>query len=87
MGQQKGLFQYDPNTYQREREEMIAQLYDEVTDINEIDVESLDIYELDKLDEIKELDDYNRDNYNFQDLEEDYEDGDFYPEDRDDDEF
>ena len=87
VGQQKGLFQYDPNTYQREREEMIAQLYEEAPDINEIEVESLDIYELDKLDEFKEVDNYNRDTYDFQDLEEDYEDGDYYPEDRDDDEF
>jgi hypothetical protein len=87
VGQQKGLFQYDPNTYQRERDEMISQLYEEVPDINETEVESLDIYELDKLDAFQESDDYNRDTYDFQDLGEDYTDGDFYPEDRDDDEF
>ena len=83
VGQQKGLFQYDPNTYQRERDEMIA----EVSDITEIEIESLDIYELDKLDELQEMDDYNRDTYDFQNLAEDFDDGDFYPEDRDDDEF
>jgi len=87
VGQQKGLFQYDPNTYQREREEMIAQLYEDAPDINETEVESLDIYELDKLHEFHDSDDYNRDTYDFQDLGEDYTDGDFYPEDRDDDEF
>jgi hypothetical protein len=32
-------------------------------------------------------DDYNRDTYDFQDLGEDYMDGDYYPEDRDADEF
>ena len=87
VGQQKGLFQYDPNTYQRERSEMITQLYDENADIAETDVEALDIYELDKLDELDDADDYNRDTYDFQDLGEDYADGDYYPEDRDDDDF
>ena len=87
VGQQKGLFQYDPNTYQRERDEMIAQLYEETPDINETEVESLDIFELDKLDAFQESDDYNRDTVDFQDLGEDYTDGDFYPEDRDEDEF
>jgi hypothetical protein len=87
VGQQKGLFQYDPNTYQRERTEMIAQLYDEVPDMNEAAVDALDIYELDKLDAVVDEDDYNRDTYDFQDLGEDYMDGDYYPEDRDADEF
>jgi hypothetical protein len=66
---------------------MIAQLYDEVPDMNEAAVDALDIYELDKLDAVVDEDDYNRDTYDFQDLGEDYMDGDYYPEDRDADEF
>jgi hypothetical protein len=87
VGQQKGLFQYDPNTYQRERSEMISQLYDEVPDMNETVAETIDIYELDKLDEVPDHDDYNRDTYDFQDLGEDYMDGNYYQEDVDADDF
>jgi hypothetical protein len=59
VGQQKGLFQYDPKTYERERNEMIAELYDENPDMTDAGVETLDIFELDKLDAVVETDDYN----------------------------
>jgi hypothetical protein len=85
VGQQKGLFQYDPKTYERERNEMIAELYDENPDMTDAGVETLDIFELDKLDAVVETDDYNRDTYDFQELGEEYDDGDYYPEDRDND--
>jgi len=86
VGQQKGLFQYDPNTYQRERSEMISELYEENPDIEDVEVESLDIFELDKYDEVPETDDYNRATYDFGDLGEDYTDG-YDSEEPNDDEF
>ena len=87
VGQQKGLFQYDPKTYERERNEMIAELYDENPDMMDAGIETLDIFELDKIDAAAETeaDDYNRDTYDFQELGEEYDDGDYYPEDRDND--
>jgi len=87
VGQQKGLFQYDPKTYERERNEMIAELYDENPDMTDAGVETLDIFELDKLDAVVETDDYNRDTYDFQDLGEEYDDGDYYQEEGDNDGF
>jgi hypothetical protein len=87
VGQQKGLFQYDPKTYERERNEMIAELYDENPDMTDAGVDALDIFELDKLDAVVETDDYNRDTYDFQDLGEEYDDGDYYQEEGDNDGF
>ena len=88
IGQQKGIFQYDKSTYDRERNELIEQIF---TDQNEAPIETnneaLDIYDIEKRDEYEPGDDYNRDTYDFQDIGEDYMDGDFYPEDRDDDDF
>ena len=88
IGQQKGIFQYDKSTYDRERNEIIDQL---ITDQSEApidtNIEALDIYDLEKRDEYDPGDNYNRDTYDFQDISEDYMDGDFYPEDRDEDDF
>ena len=88
IGQQKGIFQYDKDTYDRERSELVGQIFTEQTEMTgESNNESLDIYDIEKRDEYEPGDDYNRDTYDFQDLGEEYMDGDFYPEDRDEDEF
>ena len=89
IGQQKGIFQYDKQTYDRERNELVTQLYneDQADFTDEQNMEALDIYELEKRDEYDPGDDYNRDTYDFQELGEDYMDGDYYPEDRDEDDF
>lgn len=89
IGQQKGIFQYDKQTYDRERNELVTQLYNEdpADFTDEQNMEALDIYELEKRDEYDPGDDYNRDTYDFQELGEDYMDGDYYPEDRDEDDF
>jgi hypothetical protein len=50
VGMQKGLFQYDPNTYAQERNEMINELYTENVNLTGAQVEALDIFELDKID-------------------------------------
>ena len=88
IGQQKGIFQYDKTTYDRERNELVEQLFTDQTDAQgETNNEALDIYDIEKRDEYEPRDDYNRDTYDFQDMGEDYMDGDFYPEDRDEDDF
>ena len=88
IGQQKGIFQYDKTTYDRERNELVEQLFTDQTDAQgETNNEALDIYDIEKRDEYEPGDDYNRDTYDFQDMGEDYMDGDFYPEDRDEDDF
>lgn len=87
VGQQKGLFQYDPKTYERERSEMIAELYDGNAGMTEAQADAVDIFELDKLDADADAaaydEGYTRDTYNFQDVQDGYDDGDNYPEDRD----
>ena len=87
VGQQKGIFQYEKSTYDRERTELVGQISDQSDPTGESNNEALDIYDIEKRDEYEPGDDYNRDTYDFQDLGEDYMDGDFYPEDRDEDEF
>jgi hypothetical protein len=88
IGQQKGIFQYDPSTYDRERTELITQLYTEQTDLpSETNLESLDIYDIERGELYEPGDNYNRDTYDFHDLNEDYMDGNFYPEDQEEDDF
>jgi hypothetical protein len=83
IGQQKGIFQYDKTTYDRERNELVEQS----ENTGEQNLDSVDIYDIEQRDEYDPGDDYNRDTYDFQDLGENYMDGDFYPEDRDEDDF
>ena len=84
VGQQKGLFQYDKETYKRERDELLAGLEDEVRGQNILDntnEERLDIYELAKKDaENLEAEDagVGRDDYDFGDMGEGFMDGDYY---------
>ena len=88
IGQQKGIFKYDKTTYDRERNELIAELHEEAPNVLEdSNQESLDIYDIERLDAYEPGDNYNRDTYDFSNLENDFEDGDFYPEDRDEDDF
>ena len=91
VGQQKGLFQYDKETYNRERDELIAGLEDEVRGQGMLDntnEERLDIYELAKQDaENLDAEDagIGRDDYNFTDMGEGFMDGDYYGDEQDDD--
>lgn len=88
IGLQKGVFQYDPSTYDRERSELISNLYVEQSDsTTEVNLEALDIYEIEREEQYEPGDNYNRDTYDFKDLNEDYTDGNFYPEDQDIDDF
>jgi hypothetical protein len=88
VGQQKGLFMYDQNTYDRERNDLISQIIGE-TQEGSLDIVSedlLDIYDLDKLDEDTEEVDINRETYDIGDLDNNFMDGVYYEEDRDEDE-
>jgi len=86
VGQQKGLFIYDQDTYNRERSELIEQIGKETSE-GEIDIiteDILDIYELDKLDNQNDANDIEREMYDIGDLGEGFMDGQYYEEDRDD---
>jgi len=87
IGQQKGIFKYDKNTYDRERNELITEVQEESSDALDSNLESLDIYDIERLDAYEPGDNYNRDTYDFSNLDDEFDDGDFYPEDRDEDEF
>jgi len=83
---------YDKNTYDRERDELLQKL-DEDMDIGLTDVvneELLDIYELEKLEQ-DELDaedgGLGRNEFDLTELGENYMDGEYYAEDRDPDDF
>jgi len=91
VGQQKGLIQYDKNTYDRERDELLRKLHDgDSTDMDEVDLMLRDVYEMDaddekaveQEDEMNMLDDMNQLNPEFMDgvyYQEDAEDeGDYY---------
>jgi hypothetical protein len=91
VGQQKGLFQYDKETYKRERDELLAGLEDEVRGqgiFDNTNEERLDIYELAKQDAANvEAEDagVGRDDYDFTDMGEGFMDGDYYGDEQDDD--
>jgi len=85
VGQQKGLVHYDPNTYDRERAELIQQIVEEdaagISDnVNEM---LLDVYELEKADNDELDEQYDNEAYGIDDLGENYNDGEYYEEDRD----
>lgn len=92
VGQQAGLVNYDKNTYDRERDELLQRL-DEDMDTGLTDVvneELLDIYELEKLEQA-ELDaedgGLGRNEFDITELGENYMDGEYYAEDMDPDDF
>jgi hypothetical protein len=91
VGQQKGLFQYDKETYNRERDELLMSLQDEVRNqgiIDNTNEELLDIYELAQMDEVQQLNEeagIGRDDYNFTDMGEGFMDGDYYGDEQDED--
>jgi hypothetical protein len=72
IGMQKGIFQYDPATYDRERNT----LFTDINDIEETEkeLETFNIDELDILDNQENNDDYNRDTFNFEELQDDLDD-------------
>jgi len=91
VGQQKGLFQYDKDTYNRERDELLKGLDDEVRGAGLLDntnEELLDIYQLNALDEVNQNAEdagIGREDYDFTDMGEGFMDGDYYGDEAEDD--
>ena len=90
VGQQTGLIEYDKETYDRERNELLQQLYENggedmttemVREINDIDGERLEY------DDVDDDDIYDRPDAGIMDLGENYMDGEYYEEDRDENDF
>jgi hypothetical protein len=90
VGQQTGLIEYDKDTYDRERNELLQQLYENggedmttemVREINDIDIDDLEY------NDIEEDDIYDRPDAGIMDLGENYMDGEYYEEDRDENDF
>jgi hypothetical protein len=91
VGQQKGLFQYDKETYNRERDELLKGLDEETRGAGMLDntnEELMDIYQLNALDENNQNAEdagVGRDDYDFTDMGTGFMDGDYYGDEAEDD--
>ena len=92
LGMQKGVFQYDKDTYGRDREANLARMYNEVNDfgssssasdaINDVPM-SFDVNDLDRMDNEEDAALYDAEGVDIGELGEDYNDGVYYAEDAD----
>jgi hypothetical protein len=89
VGQQKGLVEYDKETYDRERQELLAELYNDVDNggVDVVDEMRMDIYELDRLAEQGDEAEIEDEMYNIGGLDENFNDGVYYDEDREENDF
>ena len=91
VGQQKGLFQYDKETYNRERDDLLKGLDEELRGAGMLDntnEELMDIYQLNALDETNQNAEdagIGRDDYDFTDMGAGFMDGDYYGDEAEDD--
>lgn len=98
VGMQKGVFQYDKDTYGRDREANLARMYNEMNEMNEVnemnefgDMEEaihdnpigFDVADLDRMDNDENAAMYDAEGIDIADLDEDYNDGVYYAEDAD----
>tara|TARA_Y100000992_G_C21274369_1_gene499025 strand:+ start:4130 stop:10279 length:6150 start_codon:yes stop_codon:yes gene_type:complete len=83
VGNQKGLISYDKETYERERNELLTQLQDDETNKQYEQVSEMrrEIFDLEKDDETAQDEFYQQEANDISQLDEDYMDGNFYPED------
>lgn len=82
VGQQAGLIRYDKDTYDRERDELLNQLYSEAeTGALDTHEELLDVYQLEELEAAAPDDEMG---FNLDAIGENFMDGEYYEEDRDD---
>jgi len=85
VGQQKGLVQYDKETYERERDNLLTQLHDD-ENAGKYEIVSemrREIFELDEEQERTNEETYDNEGNDIQGLDEDYTDGHYYEEDMD----
>jgi len=95
VGMQKGVFQYDKETYGRDREANLARMYNEVNEVNDVggfgdmgealndNPMSFDVADLDRMDNDENAAMYDAEGVDIADLDEDYADGVYYAEDAD----
>ena len=85
VGLRAGLVKYDKGRYEEEREEFFERLAERM-DVEEEDIQiRREIEELEKEDMLEINNVYDQEAANIQGLDEDYRDGMYYPDDRDDD--
>ena len=86
VGNQKGLISYDKETYERERNELLTQLQDDETNKQYEQVSEMrrEIFDLENDDELAQDEFYQQEANDISQLDEDYMDGNFYPEDMED---
>lgn len=87
LGNQKGIFQYDADMYKTNRDANLARLYNDMeqNELEEVQLQSLGVEDLDALDEIENIDTYDAEGNDISGLGEDYTDGVYYQEDQDND--
>jgi hypothetical protein len=85
VGQQRGLFAYDPATYNRERDELMNQIIDDMGQgtMDVVDEDLMEIYDLDKLSN-KQMEQMETDEMNelFASVGNNFMDGEYYAEDQ-----
>ena len=83
VGNQKGLISYDKETYERERNELLTQLQSDETNKQYEQVSEMrrEIFDLENDDETAQDEFYQQEANDISQLDEDYMDGNFYPED------
>jgi hypothetical protein len=82
LGMQSGLFQYDKNAYDRDREANMARLFDEMQTAEAFDV-NMEMRTIADLEGENPMNQFNDEGNDIAGLDEDYTDGHYYPEDGD----
>jgi hypothetical protein len=87
LGNQKGIFQYDADMYKTNRDANLARLYNDMeqNELEEVQLQSLGVEDLDALDEMENMETYDAEGNDISGLGEDYTDGVYYQEDQDND--
>jgi hypothetical protein len=87
LGNQKGIFQYDADMYKTNRDANLARLYNDMeqNELEEVQLQSLGVEDLDALDEMENIYTYDAEGNDISGLVEDYTDGVYYQEDQDND--
>jgi len=85
VGLQKGVFIYDKQTYDKERDGQLSRLYNdfENNELQNVEQNALDVEQLNELDERENIELYDAEGIDIDGLDEDYNDGAYYQEDID----
>jgi hypothetical protein len=85
IGMQKGVFQYDKVTYERDRDANLARMYNdlEVNELENAEQMDMDVNDLIALEEQENMEQYDGEGMDISHYDEDYADGVYYQEDQD----